>query len=119
MGQSRLIIQTVFDLPSSLLSSLQPKSDDTTSNAPHPEPELQAKGTKTVPEDKAAIGSASCALCGVTFKDAQEQRRHAKSDFHGYNVKQRMKGLKTVNEAAFEDLLNGMAEFSMGLLRTF
>ncbi len=49
----------------------------------------------------------SCALCASTFKDAQEQRRHAKSDFHRYNLKQRLKGLPAVSEGEFDSLVNG------------
>ena len=58
-------------------------------------------------EARVSTATASCALCGVAFKDAQEQRRHAKSDFHHYNLKQRMKGAQAVNEGQFEALLQG------------
>jgi hypothetical protein len=54
-----------------------------------------------------AIGSKACSLCGVSFHTVEEQRSHSKSDFHGYNLKQKMRGQKAVSEADFEKLVGG------------
>lgn len=49
----------------------------------------------------------SCSLCGLTFSSLQEQRNHVRSDLHGYNLKQRLKGLSPVGEADFARLVGG------------
>lgn len=54
-----------------------------------------------------ATGSKACSLCGVSFQTLEEQRSHTRSDLHGYNLKQRMRGQKPVSEADFEKLVGG------------
>jgi hypothetical protein len=60
-----------------------------------------------VPEN--TFGSKACSLCGVTFQTVEEQRGHIRSDLHGYNLKQRMRGAKAVSEEDFEKLVGGTA----------
>ena len=45
----------------------------------------------------------------MSFSSVDEQRSHVRSDLHGYNLKQKMKGLKVVDELEFEKLVGGMA----------
>lgn len=59
--------------------------------------------------DSSAGGSTACSLCGLTFSSVEEQRNHTRSDLHGYNLKQKLKGQPTVSENEFERLLGGDA----------
>lgn len=61
-----------------------------------------------------AIGSKACSLCGVTFQTVEDQRSHIRSDLHGYNLKQRVRGANTVNEADFEKLVGDLDESLSG-----
>lgn len=56
---------------------------------------------------ESVVGSRACSLCGLTFPTVEEQRGHTKSDLHGYNLKQRIRGVKPVSEAEFEKLVGG------------
>ena len=58
--------------------------------------------------------SASCLLCAITFPSVAEQRYHVKSDWHGYNLKLKLRGLATVNEAQFEKLVEDLDESISG-----
>lgn len=60
------------------------------------------------------VGSQSCSLCGLTFSTLLDQRSHLKSDFHHYNLKQKMRNLKPVSEAEFEKLLGNLDESLSG-----
>jgi hypothetical protein len=55
-----------------------------------------------------AVGSKSCSLCGVTFYTVEDQKSHVRSDFHNYNLKQKIRGAKPVSEAEFEKLVGGL-----------
>lgn len=57
---------------------------------------------------------ASCHLCGVTFQNVPEQRHHIRSDWHGYNLKQKLKGLHGVDEAQFDKLVEDLDESISG-----
>jgi hypothetical protein len=52
-------------------------------------------------------GSKACSLCHCTFFSVEEQRSHIRSDLHGYNLKQKLKGLPAVSENEFERLIGG------------
>lgn len=54
------------------------------------------------------VGSKACSLCGVAFHTVEDQRSHVRSDLHGYNLKQRIRGANTVSEGDFENLVGGM-----------
>lgn len=58
--------------------------------------------------------STACGLCGATFKNLEDQRRHVKSDWHGYNLKQRFRGLQAVDEIQFEKLVGDLDESISG-----
>jgi hypothetical protein len=66
--------------------------------------------TESRPESRAesSDGSKSCSLCGVVFYNVDDQRSHVRSDLHGYNLKQRLRGAKPVTENEFEKLVGGM-----------
>ncbi|KAI9793715.1 MAG: hypothetical protein M1816_007610 [Peltula sp. TS41687] len=111
----------VFDLPKDILSSIQLKSggdparqladvevnNDEEDNKPHTPPPL-ADG---VPSG----ATASCALCGISkFSNVQEQRSHVKSDFHRYNLKQKLKGLQPISETEFDTLVADLDESISG-----
>jgi hypothetical protein len=57
--------------------------------------------------ESSAGGSTACSLCSLTFSSVEEQRSHTRSDLHGYNLKQKLKGLSAVSENEFERLIGG------------
>ncbi|KAI9758747.1 MAG: hypothetical protein M4579_002850 [Chaenotheca gracillima] len=111
----------VFDLPTEILATLQPKNDgaEDGSHAPvertvEPEAEIARLNALRKQEDEDAAKSASCALCGVDFTNVQAQRNHVKSDLHSYNLKQKMRGLRSVTEVEFEKLIGDLDESISG-----
>jgi hypothetical protein len=98
----------VYDLPRDILSNLVRKEGEGPTN--HEEDSTDVTTTPR-PESKAesADGPKSCSLCGVTFYTIDDQRSHVRSDLHGYNLKQRMRGVTAVTENEFEKLVGGMA----------
>ena len=58
------------------------------------------------------VGSKACSLCGVSFPTVEDQRSHIKSDLHGYNLKQRIRGANPASEADFEKLIGGLCSLS-------
>ncbi|KAH0537428.1 hypothetical protein FGG08_005781 [Glutinoglossum americanum] len=95
----------VFDLPEEILATLQLKDNEIAN---------QTQVLETRSNDETATPSTSCGLCGVKFSSVQEQRGHVKSDFHGYNLKQKMRGRQPVGEAEFEKLLEDLDESISG-----
>jgi hypothetical protein len=98
----------VYDLPTDILTTLTRK-DDTEGGpqediAPRPSIQEQVSDSRT----ESAVGSKSCSLCGVTFITVEDQRSHIRSDLHGYNLKQRIRGAKPVSEGDFEKLVGGI-----------
>jgi hypothetical protein len=69
-------------------------------------------------EDKtqsiSTASATSCHLCNSTFDNVQEQRQHVKSDFHKFNLKQKIKALPPVSEADFEKLVEDLNESISG-----
>ncbi|CAG97865.1 Rei1p [Kluyveromyces lactis] len=45
----------------------------------------------------------TCNTCGVVFDTAVGQREHMKSDWHRYNLKRRVAGLPSIDEATFSE----------------
>ena len=58
--------------------------------------------------------STTCQLCGTTFSSVQEQRLHVKTDWHNYNLKQKIKGAQPISENEFEKLLDDLDESISG-----
>lgn len=100
----------VFDLPEELLYTLELKTQLEAPPGTVPtNAETYEDGAGARPEtpDGTAASSTSCALCNLSFASVQEQRNHVRSDLHGYNLKQKIRGLKVVDEKDFETLVGG------------
>ena len=59
-------------------------------------------------------GATSCLLCSASFSNVLEQRQHVKSDWHGYNLKQKLGGRSPVTEHDFEKLVEDLSESISG-----
>ncbi|GAB7360242.1 hypothetical protein MBLNU230_g8002t1 [Neophaeotheca triangularis] len=106
----------IFDLPEELLYSLQLKVQPTEA-AEEETYGVDGAALSQNGEEKQHDGPAkatSCALCNMTFANLLDQRSHVRSDFHGYNIKQKMRGRKAVNEAEFERLVGQLDESISG-----
>ena len=107
----------VFDLPHELLVSLhlkdprilQPLDEEEKPKERNPDIDSEDIGG-----DDSSKASISCRLCGASFQHPQEQRRHVKSDWHGYNLRQKLRGLKPVGENEFEKLVGDLDESISG-----
>ena len=108
----------MFDLPQDLLTTLQLKdppvlqSSAASTFSVHIKREEPSHGSE--PGDASTKISTSCLLCGATFQNIQGQRRHAKSDWHAYNLKQKLNGRNQVTENEFEQLIDGLEESISG-----
>lgn len=58
--------------------------------------------------------STTCQLCRTSFPNVQEQRLHVKSDWHKYNLKQKVNGAHSVSEDEFERLVDELDESISG-----
>ncbi len=106
----------IFDLPEELLYSLHIKLQpvDAPPSSP-PTPSARKTDIETNGADNGAkVSSTSCSLCGLSFADLQEQRSHVRSDLHGYNLKQKLRGKNPVSEAEFERLVGALDESISG-----
>ena len=65
-------------------------------------------------EEENAKPSTSCLLCRASFADVQEQRQHIRSDWHGYNLKQKLRGGVSVDEVEFDKLVEDLDESISG-----
>ncbi|KAH7408586.1 hypothetical protein DE146DRAFT_646665 [Phaeosphaeria sp. MPI-PUGE-AT-0046c] len=107
----------VFDLPEELLATLTLKNQP---NRPVPQspPRIPTASTEfldaTGSEESGPTKATSCSLCGLSFASVAEQRNHIRSDLHGYNLKQKIKGAKPVGEADFEKLIGDLDESISG-----
>ncbi|KAF2100751.1 hypothetical protein NA57DRAFT_54825 [Rhizodiscina lignyota] len=106
----------VFDLPEEIISTLTVKQSSKVPVQSVVE-ETTRRKEKVTPEprdDGTPAKATSCNLCGLSFANVQEQRDHIRSDLHGYNLKQKLKGLKPVGEAEFERLIGELDESISG-----
>ncbi|KAF2107204.1 ankyrin repeat and zinc finger domain-containing protein 1 [Lophiotrema nucula] len=107
----------VFDLPEELLATItlknQPARAVQESPARISTPVIESPEKSDV-EDGGPTKATSCNLCNLTFPSVAEQRNHVRSDLHGYNLKQKLKGLKPVSEADFERLIGELDESISG-----
>ncbi|TVY71349.1 VMS1-like protein, partial [Lachnellula suecica] len=103
----------VYDLPADILSTLtrkddaEPEQQNITTAPPVELPSTEEKSENTA-------GAKACSLCGVTFHTVEDQRSHVRSDLHGYNLKQRIRGAKPVSENDFEKLVGDLNESLSG-----
>ncbi|KAL1606542.1 hypothetical protein SLS60_003947 [Paraconiothyrium brasiliense] len=107
----------VFDLPEELLSTLTLKNQPNQipqTDPPQPHPSESDANERSENEDGNPAKATSCNLCGLNFATLADQRSHVRSDLHGYNLKQKIKGLKPVGEADFEKLVGELDESISG-----
>ncbi|KAL8893597.1 MAG: hypothetical protein Q9192_005110, partial [Flavoplaca navasiana] len=109
----------VFDLPPELLISLHLKqqsvSEPHTSEVPPSLPSDAAHIDSGSQDARGSLApSTSCLLCNARFSDLQEQRRHVKSDWHNYNLKQKLRGHKSVTDVEFDKLVDNLDESLSG-----
>jgi hypothetical protein len=107
----------VFDLPEELLATLTLKSqiDRPISEPPPHAHDVATKASENADAEESGPAKAtSCSLCGLSFASVAEQRSHIRSDLHGYNLKQKIKGAKPVGEADFEKLIGDLDESISG-----
>ena len=87
-------------------------SPSTDKSSPHASEAAQETNVETL------IGpvkpSTTCQLCGTTSSSVHEQRLHVKTDWHKYNLKQKIKGAQTVSENEFEKLVDELDESISG-----
>lgn len=102
----------VFDLPEEILYALQLKTDHANTSERPSYPPLEPPIPLEQPEGPAS--ATSCNLCGLTFTSLADQKSHVRSDFHGYNLKQKVRGKKAVAEADFERLVGQLDESISG-----
>ena len=108
----------VFDLPPELLATLHLKTAITLTvpeqSKPLDESSQDALGNVFSGEDGSTKPATSCPMCGVSFANVQEQRQHIRSDWHGYNLKQKLRGSKAVTELEFDQLVEDLDESISG-----
>ncbi|KAK3101748.1 hypothetical protein FSP39_006094 [Pinctada imbricata] len=54
----------------------------------------------------------SCNTCSVEFEHRSEQKEHFKSDWHRYNLQQKIKGRNSVTAERFEEILGSVSSIS-------
>ena len=107
----------VFDLPEEILSTITLKNQpdrpvqETPPRISTPASEISEKSDT---EASSPAKATSCNLCGLSFPSVAEQRTHVRSVLHGYNLKQKIKGLKPVGEVEFEKLIGDLDESISG-----
>ncbi|KAF7909841.1 uncharacterized protein EAF01_003559 [Botrytis porri] len=104
----------VYDLPQDILSTLARKddsNDDAYQADTNPPTDTTERVIQTKPGD---VGSKACSLCGGTFYTVEDQKSHVRSDFHNYNLKQKIRGAKAVTEIEFEKLVGDLDESLSG-----
>ncbi len=105
----------MFDLPEELLATLTYKDQSGRPlEAPTPEAPAQTSSSLAETDDGGAAKATSCNLCALDFSSVAEQRKHVRSDLHGYNLKQKIKGQKPVGEVEFEKLIGELDESISG-----
>ncbi|QSZ37294.1 hypothetical protein DSL72_009388 [Monilinia vaccinii-corymbosi] len=104
-----------YDLPQDILSTLTRKddsNDDTNQDDTNPPRDTTERAAQSKPGED--VGSKSCSLCAVTFHTVEDQKSHVRSDFHHYNLKQKIRGAKAVAEIEFEKLVGDLDESLSG-----
>ncbi|GAB7340111.1 hypothetical protein MBLNU457_6596t1 [Dothideomycetes sp. NU457] len=111
-----MLTPIVFDLPNDIVNTLELKSElNSTVHSAEPTEATRDAGIQRPETPEGTPTSAtSCALCTMTFATVQEQRNHVRSDLHGYNLKQKMRGLRPVGEKDFETLVGELDESISG-----
>lgn len=95
----------MYNLPLDILSTLQQK-DGLVPDAPKVQ-DIEAKAEHDDTRSAGAASTTACSLCDQSFPTVEEQRSHIRSDLHSYNLKLKLRGLKSVSEIEFETLVKG------------
>ncbi|KAL7804587.1 hypothetical protein V8C43DRAFT_268386 [Trichoderma afarasin] len=104
----------VYDLPPESLVGLTLKPDaDAIAIAETATTTTPPSQTSDASSDS-FVGSQACSLCKLSFPTVIDQRSHIKSDFHNYNLKQKLRGQSLVSEAEFEKLIETLDESLSG-----
>ncbi|KAF2968548.1 hypothetical protein GQX73_g5026 [Xylaria multiplex] len=109
----------VYDLPHEVLSTLtfslnsDAESHHLGTGTPLPS-SLESQDTSRNTSTENLVGSQACSLCALSFATVEDQRSHQKSDWHHYNLKQKLRGAKPVSEAEFENLVSNLDESLSG-----
>ena len=106
----------VFDLPEELLVTLYLKDVHPSHHIPDVDVHHSRNSLEQEKETKSSETKAftSCQLCQASFHNVQEQRRHVKSDWHHYNLKQKLRRIGPVTENDFEKLIDELDESISG-----
>lgn len=104
---------SVYDLPQELLATLTVKSDPQSVAIQHDTEPERRKQEETIPEHTVA-STTSCTLCKVPYLNLQEQRDHARSDHHRYNVRAQLRGNPTLDETQFAKAVGELDESISG-----
>nr|XP_054767900.1 ankyrin repeat and zinc finger domain-containing protein 1-like [Lytechinus pictus] len=91
------------------LSSLQP---NVVAEDFYEEPETIVGVENNEPEVYTVSNTMSCSLCDCTFEDRHQQKAHYRLDWHRFNLKQRMSGLKSLSEEAFSQRADDLSSIS-------
>ncbi|KAM0355728.1 hypothetical protein ACHAPU_000114 [Fusarium lateritium] len=115
-SRKRADISQVYDLPTEVLDHLVLKNDaDAEAEAIAAVESANSSPPKSPSSpDANLVGTQACSLCGLTFTTVIDQRGHLKSDLHHYNLKQKLRGQKSVSEAEFEKLVGNLDESLSG-----
>ncbi|KAL6882444.1 hypothetical protein HDV57DRAFT_62505 [Trichoderma longibrachiatum] len=103
----------VYDLPPESLAGLTLKPDADAITIDEPATPAPLSQTSDASPDT-FVGSQACSLCKLSFTTVADQRSHIKSDFHNYNLKQKLRGQSPVSEAEFEKLVETLDESLSG-----
>jgi hypothetical protein len=114
LSTTPLLTSVVFDLPEEILATLTLKSHHDRPVPESPTRTDDVPAEKPEAEDSGPTKGTSCNLCSMSFASVAEQRGHVRSDLHGYNLKQKIKGVKPVGEADFEKLIGELDESISG-----
>ena len=100
---ARYLIAAVFDLPPELLSTVEPlTSQANIESGSLSRSASSEKDTESKADGEANKAATSCGLCLVAFDDVAHQRRHFRSDWHGYNARRALRGQPALGEDEFE-----------------
>ncbi|EEY15690.1 conserved hypothetical protein [Verticillium alfalfae VaMs.102] len=109
----RPLYAPVYDLPPEVLTTLALKTDVDNETQLLEEQRVQSQKRKNDTEES-LVGSQACSLCGLSFASLLDQRSHLKSDWHHYNLKQKLRGSPAVSEVDFEKLIGDLDESLSG-----
>ncbi|KAJ6110306.1 hypothetical protein N7486_002541 [Penicillium sp. IBT 16267x] len=101
----------VYDLPPELLATLTTKTEHQPLD--DPTPDISARDSEAA-QDLSIATSSSCALCGVSYINVQEQRSHVRSDHHRFNIKAQLRGNAPLDENQFAKAIGELDESLSG-----